>query len=228
LLAAALLYNQLIQRWSLPVVLAGGIAGLVAFMFLGYIRTPMPGDPAFSLQSSFRAASEFEVIFGNAYDLRYVRQAEGAFLNDPRLYWADLTMLVPQQLLPFTKTNGALWYLDTYYSYFRDLGGGVAFGAIPEALVGYGAAELAVRGALLGLLFGAIHRVLSRRPSFWGLCFYVWLTVWSYECFRTSMLFLLQPAVYHFIVPSILVILVAYLTTTTRRVGSRLRAVASG
>ena len=43
----------------------------------------------------------------------------------------------------------------------------------------------------------------------------------------TDMLSLLQPAIYHFIGPATLVLLIAYLLATSSRVGLRLRAVTS-
>lgn len=218
ILSAAMLYHFCTRRIPLWLVLAGGAAALSLFLYLGYERSRGDNDQAFSTAVLFSNATEFEAIFGNAYDLRYVQGAAGAFRGSPSLWAADFIALIPQQLLPFAKTNGALWYLSEYYPAMASLGGGFAFGAVPEAIAGYGVAQLLFSAALLGVGFGLLHRLINRgRAGFWSVAAYVWLTVNSYQCFRNSSFSLLLLFVYHFVVPVVGIVGVASLMTRVKR-----------
>lgn len=61
------------------------------------------------------------------------------------------------------------------------------FGPIAQSIIGWGWTELIFRGAILGCLFGAIHRwYVKRSYDFWATLIYLWLTVWSYYTIRSS------------------------------------------
>jgi hypothetical protein len=119
---------------------------------------------------------------------------------------SDLLALVPQQLVSVAKESPAVWYMRSFFPEAFDLGAGFCFGSISESVVGGGAPDAVARGAALGLVFGAIHRFVSkRRPGPWWFIFYVWLTVMAYNSFRMTTFYLLVRVVYDFLPIVILV-----------------------
>ncbi len=134
------------------------------------------------------------------------------------IYFGDLLALVPQQVLGVEKFSVATWYVTTYYPEFADAGGGLAFGAIAESLAGAGVIDLVWRAALVGFIFGVVHRHVTLRPvSTWRIAVYVWLVCFSYQAFRASTLALL-PVVFFRILPAIgLIVVIAALLRSTGR-----------
>ena len=56
---------------------------------------------------------------------------------------------------------------------------------IAQSFAGFGWGELVVRGLLIGVLFGALHRFFAARSHRWFYCAaYAWLTVRSYHSVR--------------------------------------------
>ena len=154
----------------------------------------------------FTHDSEFGVIFANAVEIDRLK-AIGATRELPAGFaFADFLALVPQQLLPFAKTNAGIWFLTEFHPWMLDQGGGLAFGAIAESVLGSGVLSALWRGAAIGLIFALLHRrVALGKPTMWALCFYVWLTVSSYQCFRATTFALIVPFVYQFVVAWVLV-----------------------
>ena len=69
-----------------------------------------------------------------------------------------------------------------------------------------------VRGAIVGLLLGLIHRWMTRRVlNLWMLAYYVWITMWSYHMIRNTTFTLVSWSVFHFLAPILLLIFVHYL-----------------
>jgi hypothetical protein len=211
-LAAVMLYHHLVRPMTLRLSVIGGSVALFLFLLLGVLRYGVTYDELVSGNQDFDRSSEFEAVMGNAYDLMYLRDAAGEFLGKPALYLGDFAALVPQQLLPFEKTNASLWYLDRYWPEVAAAGGGMAFGVVSEAIVGHGWYELIWRGVLVGFVFGCVHRYLaSRRIGYVGLLFYVWMFVWSYQTIRATTFHLVQAVVYTLLAPLIVVWVVHYL-----------------
>ena len=224
LVAAAVLYHHNVRPISVKVTVMGGSAALLLFLALGAARGGATPDGFFSSNREFDRSSEFEAVMGNAVDLLYLRDAEGAFIGQPGLYLAELAALIPQQLLPFEKTSASLWYLNRYYPEAAATGGGLAFGVVSEAVVGHGWLELIWRGAFVGLVLGYAHRFLaSRKNSYVGLLFYVWLFVWSYQTVRATTFYLVQALVYSLLVPLATVYFLRYLIGFRRPVRKFLR-----
>jgi hypothetical protein len=215
--AVATSYALLVRRLRLRTVLLAAVAGLVASLVLGVLRSDREAamDPAGVTHSN----TEFEVIFGNAVDLAYLQHAERAFVGHPTLYLADIAAVVPQQFVPFLKTSAAEWYAGTYYTIYYNAGGGLAFGVVSESIVGHGWPDLIWRGALIGLLLALLQRRMMRNPvPFWFLLVYVWTTVWCYQTVRNTTFGLLMPFLQRVIVPFIAVeILTVLLRVRTRR-----------
>jgi hypothetical protein len=220
--ATAQMYDFLVRPVPLKLVAVAAVAGFVLFAALGYLRQ-VGGAKDVPLTRMVLSASEFDAMYGTAYDLKYIRGDSGRALQWPALYWSDLTALIPQQLLPIEKTAPSIWYVNTYYQDVADNGGAFAFGAIPEAVIGAGPMELVWRGAVLGIAFALMHRRLTSRPvSFIYMACYVFVTVWSYQSIRASTFFLISLIAYTFIVPVFVVFAVAFLIRQRKAIGSRL------
>jgi hypothetical protein len=117
-----------------------------------------------------------------------------------QLYVSDFLAPVPQQLLPMKKVDPSVWYLDV-----RGIndGAGYMFGVVAQSVVGCGLIELALRGAIVAVLFAWAHRWYAQRSSqFLPTLVYVWLCVWSFYTFRASTFYLLSPIIYR-ILPAV-------------------------
>jgi hypothetical protein len=214
--SAAVMYDFFVRRLSMRFIAIAAAGGFVLFTSIAFFRQDTGKGPV-SLKQAFVTMNEFEAMYGNAYELKYTLGQSGHALRTPALYFADLTALFPQQIFPFQKTAPSLWYISTFYRDLLASGGGLAFGALSEAVIGAGVIELIWRGALLGLIFGLMHRrLLSRRVSFAFLGFYVWLTVWAFQSIRNTSFGLLNLALYRFLVPLCAVYLVAMLLRRNR------------
>jgi hypothetical protein len=200
MIAAALLYHHLVRRIGMRPVAIGGSSLLILFYVLGALRHAEGAGVAAT--DMMWGANEFSAIFANVYDLRYVKQVSGEFLREPTLYFGDLLLPIPSQLVPFEKRTGPSWYMLTYYPISYESGEGMAFGSIAEAVVGFGVIEAVVRGGLIGFLFGWIDRRFTSAPlSIWAASFYVWLAVSAYHSFRSTSFGLITLAIQLFIVP---------------------------
>lgn len=209
--SAALMYDFFVRRLSLRFIAIAAAGGFVLFTSIAFLRAGT-GDGPGSFKQAFITMNEFEAMYGNAYELKYTHAVSGYALKTPTLYFADVNALFPQQIFPFQKTAASLWYVSTFHRDLMASGGGLAFGALSEAVIGAGVIELIWRGAVLGLIFGFMHRrLLTTRVSFAFLGFYVWLTVWAFQSIRNTSFGLLNLAFYRFLVPVCAVYLLAML-----------------
>lgn len=196
LLSLIITYNRFVKRLSWRTVCCIGVALLILFTGLGIVRTlSSPGDDrAFSFLGS---ANEFNGLFANAYDLRELKASGQTGDIFPRIYFADLARVVPEQLVPHGQLYPAQWYVQTFYPAYADQGGAFAFGAISECVVGLGWIDVIWRGLFVGWAFGYIRRLFeSRENSFWNYALYLGVTVFSYETFRVTTFNLLPRALW--------------------------------
>lgn len=225
LVAVMVLYHNLARRIPVWVAAAGGVLLVGAFVLLGTIRSS--GSDSVSFVEAVRGDSEFETILANAYDLRSVKRASGVLTTEPAIYFSDFANVFPQQLLPFQKRDKAEWLLSTYYPRVASAGGGLAFGALAEAVTGFGWIELLVRGVVVGLAFGLFQRLLARGPiTVWQMALYVWMVVFSYQILRNTTFCYFTLLEYGFFVPIVAIRMTYYaLSTGRRRLGALQQAV---
>lgn len=223
LLSALLCYHRLVKPIRPAHAAAAGLLFIAGFQIMGMARNYLlRGDepvPPITFRSLASATNEFQTIFATAYDLDRMKRAGGLEDIPAQLYFSDFLMPVPQQLLPVRKLEPSQWYLDR-----REFDGrtGYMFGVIAQSIIGFGLWELALRGALVGVLFGWAHRSYARRASrFLPTLCYVWLCVWSYYTFRASTFYLLSPIIYR-VLPLVLLIYVG--TRLSRRFAKQRRA----
>jgi hypothetical protein len=199
--ASAILYDALVKRMKPRRLVAFASVGLVAFLVLGVRRMGSEEVAALSSGRRLFVANEFEVLFANAFDLDS-RVRAGTLEALPRGMRAnDVFALVPQQLVPWQKIPAADWYVRTMYPEAAEQGVGLAFGTVPEAIVGWGWGELLARGAALGLVLAVLDRLIQKRraASFWWFTFGVWLSVQIFYSVRTTTFFFLATAWYRFL-----------------------------
>jgi hypothetical protein len=201
LLTLVITYHLFVKRFTRRAVWLLWLAGLLLFLGLGMIRMFYLYSSDEAVVSLVASRNEFETLFANAYDLRELKatgQTEDIF---PGLYFSDVANLIPQQIMPFKKIDLGEWYVQTFYDNYTEGGGGFGFGAISESIVGLGWIDLIWRGFLVGWIFAWIYRRFStEKMSFWNYSFYLWVTIFSYQTFRTTT-FILVPHVIYDVLP---------------------------
>lgn len=199
-ISCMLAYDWLVRPIRPLAVTVIGIAVLLGFTALGYLRDGVELGEIFSRGTIGQHGNEFGAIFGNAYELHALK-ATGQVDLPPAAFWhCDFTSLVPQQVAPFEKLSPADWYIRTFYPYAAEMGHGFAFGAVAQSLSGWGVIDLLVRSLCMGLALGYVHRFVASRPNhYWVFVFYVWATVWVYQLFRATSFCLLTMFVYQFL-----------------------------
>lgn len=205
MLGAMVLYHKMVRPVRVWKAVAGAVLLVVGFTALGVYR--MYRDVRHPTQfTSTVSAGEFEVLFVNALDMQR-RVHTGEVGQVPvELYASDAISVVPSQLLPFAKQNLSSWYVTRFYPELARSGGGLAFGIIPQALLGLGWVDLLLRGALLGAVFGALHRMAQRNTHrIWYVVGYLWLTLTAYQSLRASTFFQLSPVVQQ-LIPAMLLV----------------------
>jgi hypothetical protein len=200
LVASALLYHYLVRPIrGMPLAGAAAVV-LAAFMLLGMLRAGWIQRGLPTGLNLFAYASEFEVVFANALHLESVRRSGELAALPAVFYFSDLLSLVPQQMSPVTKIAPAVWYATTFFPKYAASGGGLAFGTIAESVVGWGWPDALLRGILMGIALGWLHRFAIRhRPSFWTFVLYIWASVQVYHAFRNTTFTLLPLFAYRFV-----------------------------
>jgi hypothetical protein len=132
----------------------------------------------------FSGGNEFQGLLGTAYDVLQ-RKTDGAHLPW-YLYINDIiTVLPPQQLMPFEKIAASEWYLREIG--FSGTGQGFMWGVISQSIVGLDWLELALRGAILGYILARFHRwYLKHQSGFLTTLLYIYFCIKVYYTFRDT------------------------------------------
>jgi hypothetical protein len=212
-MAALMLYHAYVRRIHPAMVVAAGLAGLLVFTVLGTLRAGVRFENA----NLFVYNSECDSIFANAVDIEEHILAGEVEPLPAAFYLQDLLALVPQQLLPIPKMDASRWYVETFHRAFADQGGAMAFGTIPQSLLGGRLLEVILRGIALGVLFAGAHRLAARHSaSFWPALCYLWLVVFCYQSFRATTFSLLVLFEYRIVPVFLLVTLTSALLRILR------------
>ncbi|HRI00234.1 MAG TPA: hypothetical protein PK006_04205 [Saprospiraceae bacterium] len=129
---------------------------------------------------------EFDSIIGNAVDL--VQKIQEKSISIPfQARYGEFWSFIPSQLLPFEKMDMANWYLNAFYKDYKAIGGGWAFGAMSQAVVGGGIIEACIRGLMLALLYFLLVRwYKSAKSQWWIFPLYLYLLVYTFMSFRDT------------------------------------------
>jgi len=202
LIATALLYHRMIKPLSMKFLITSGTSLFISFIFFGLYRAYI--DFA-SLQAAmsqanaglFSGSNEFQTLLGTAYDVLQ-RKIAGADLPW-YLYINDfITILPPQQLMPFEKVAASEWYLREIG--ISGTGHGLMWGVITQSIVGLDWIELALRGGILGYILARFHRwYLKHQSGFLETLLYTFFCLRVYYTFRETTFSLLAYLVWEVI-----------------------------
>ena len=177
ILLTFLLYHMFVQ----PVTSLGKAFLFFSFVFVSFLLLGIRGDGLVSFAAL--PLGEFDTLWGNGVHL--LRERDGGSLNVPlAVFLNEVFNFIPSQFLPYEKTDMANWYLDSYYPEFKDKGGGLMFGSISRAIVGFGLAESFLRGVILGLLSIQLKKNLHKYHSCWSLIIFLLIYMQSYNFVR--------------------------------------------
>jgi hypothetical protein len=211
LMATALLYHRMIKPLTMKFLFTLGALLLAGFIFLGVYRSyssvaEMRSQLFLANTSVLSAGNEFTALLGTAYDV-HQRKEGGAYLPW-YLYINDfITILPPQQIMPFEKVPASEWYLREIG--ISGTGQGFMWGVISQSLVGLDWLELAFRGALLGYILACLHRwYLKHQSGFFATLVYMFFCLKVYYTFRSTTFSLLENFVWE-IVPFYLLLSIA-------------------
>ena len=203
LLASVLLYHRLVKPLPFAraiILVATLLGGVLVYGVVRDLANPAGGvqtlrNMAGAGSSRWATMNEFQAIYGIAYDL-YARHAAGRVGHVPwQIHAGDFLLLIPSQMLPFTKADPCVGY-----PLVDGQGVGCVLGVIALAVVGLDWVELVVRAMALGLAFAVIHRWYARRQDeYWPTVFYLCLCLWCYYTFRASTFYFVYYVVYRFV-----------------------------
>lgn len=202
LMATALLYHRMIKPFTAKFLITSGALLFLFFTFMGLYRGykdvgSLQADFSRANAGFFSGNNEFQSLLGTGYDVLQ-RKLAGAVLPW-YLYINDfITILPPQQLMPFEKVPAAEWYLREIG--MSGTGWGGMWGVISQSIVGLDWIELALRGALLGYILARFHRwYLKHQSGFLATLLYMFFCIKVYYTFRDTTFSLLANLVWEII-----------------------------
>jgi hypothetical protein len=192
-LCGGLLYHRLVRNLKAWHVAAVGSAMLVAFLIFGLIRGTSSLAGNIELARSVVAenkdillsiGTEFQVLFGGAYDLHHMISKSIVKDIPWQIYFSDLQFLIPRQLLPFDKIDVQEWYIQLHDTKWA---GFFMHNPIAQASIGLGWVELVLRGGFVAWILALVHNwYLRKGQNFWVFLFYLWLMLEAYYTIRSS------------------------------------------
>ena len=206
LLSVILVYHWWVKPLKTAVFLPISAVFLTAFLLLGIVRSMnqdrthlTPAEMLATARANPTAVAgmtnEFQTLFATAYDLNQ-RKRSGLLAVPWQLYISDFYMMIPKQMLPFTKIDPSQWYLEVIGQ--QDTGVGYMFGVLSQAVIGWGWLELLLRGVVLGYLFAKLHRwFIHHGSAFETTIIYTWLCVWSHYTYRSTTFYKLSDLLLH-------------------------------
>jgi hypothetical protein len=201
MLSVAILFDRIVRPARTFVLVSAGTLLFCGFLVFGWIRDAQLFEENLSSESIWSASSEFQSLFGTAYDLHSLRDQ----IKVPwQVHLSEVFLVIPSQFLPFEKMSGSEWYLAE--KGLTGHGTGCMFGVLSQGVIGLDWIEIAARGGLVGLIFVCIHKwYMKRRLEFRPTMLYVFLCCWSYYTFRDVTFSVANAVVYCFLPVMVLV-----------------------
>lgn len=186
ILAILFLWHVLIKKISSRVWISFSIIGIILFLAFGLLRGVQNLSDYNLTGEDNPGVGEFDAIWSNAVHLNAEKKKGN--VNVPfTVRFGEFWEFVPSQFLPFNKSSMSIWYLDTYYSEYKEQGGGWAFGALSQAVIGFGPIEGFIRGGILGALYGFFMFWYRKSKNlWWSLPFYLSIYLFSFMSLRDT------------------------------------------
>jgi oligosaccharide repeat unit polymerase len=186
ILAILFLWHVLIKKISSRVWISFSIIGIILFLAFGLLRGVQNLSDYNLTGEDNPGVGEFDAIWSNAVHLNAEKKKGN--VNVPfTVRFGEFWEFVPSQILPFNKSSMSIWYLDTYYSEYKEQGGGWAFGALSQAVIGFGPIEGFIRGGILGALYGFFMFWYRKSKNlWWSLPFYLSIYLFSFMSLRDT------------------------------------------
>lgn len=160
--------------------------GILAFNLLGAMRSYERLPDASELLPWLVASGEFEHVFGNAVELLHAVRDERLLLPYT-IRFAEFLAFLPSELLIFEKTSLSDWFMDAFYPDLKATGGGLAFGAMAQAVIGGGAVEALLRGATFGAVLGVFYQILVKYSGhWWAFPAYIYILIRIFDAVRST------------------------------------------
>ena len=179
----------MIKHLSMKLVIITGTLLFLFFIFLGLYRSyidfaSLQTDLSLADAGIFSGGNEFQALLGTAYDV-YKRKEAGTVI--PWILYINdfITILPPQQFIPFEKVAASEWYLREIG--ISGTGQGLMWGVVSQSIIGWDWLELALRGAILGYILAQFHRWYLRHQSgFLETLLYMFFCLKVYYTFRDT------------------------------------------
>jgi len=202
LIATTLLYHRMIKPLSMKFIITSGTSLFIFFIFLGLYRTyidfaSLQTDLSLADAGIISGGNEFQALLGTAYDV-YKKKESGTVI--PWILYINdfITILPPQQFMPFEKLRASEWYLREIG--MSGTGQGFMWGVVSQSIIGLDWLELALRGAILGYILAQFHRWYLRHQSgFLETLLYMFFCLKVYYTFRDTTFSLLANLVWEVI-----------------------------
>ena len=224
LLSAGIGWHVLVRPIPLRWWISSGLLGLLVFTALGVLRALESWEEFGTVDFDGAGVGEFDALWANGVELLQAKEFQQ--LDMPlAARFGELWAFVPSQFLFFEKWSAADWFVETFHPDDQAIGGGWAFGAIGQAIIGDGAWEAAIRGGVLGALAAWIMKwYRSPQAKWWALPMYLYLLTFVYQSVRDTTF---QPlgSVIQIVLPALLLVellgtLLDFSKNTTRAIAS--------
>ena len=183
------LWHMMVRPFSTLEILVVLILGLISFLMIGVIRgSESYMDALTGIDIDSRLLGEFDAIWANGVHI--LQESLQHPVDVPvGVYLQDIFAWIPSQFWPVEKIDWPNWYLNTYFEQYKAAGGGLGFGAISEAVMGFGIVEALMRGILLGMLSILLLKwVRAGGGVWWKIPLYLVLYLQTYYTVRNSTL----------------------------------------
>lgn len=195
LMASALLYHRVVKPLRFKSLIGLGMIIFLCFIFLGLFRTyagiaDLHADLSNQEMGLLSVNNEFQAILGTAYDVLMMKN-DGVKLPW-YLYLNDImSILPPQQILPFEKIRASEWYLRQIG--LSGSGLGFMWGVISQSIIGFDWFELPLRGVILGYILACFHRwYIKNQSGFFETLVYIYFCLKVYYTYRDTTFSLLS------------------------------------
>lgn len=206
LLSILICYHVFVKELSKIKIITYGITGLIAFALAGIYRSTHALNLDFLI--SF---GEFNNIFANAVELH-----QKDYNLPIKTRFSDLTSFIPSQFLWFEKELKSVWFLNTFYPSYIELGHGLGFGLLSELVTGYGLIGAFLKGLITSYIFIKSMIYIRKSRGWWVFPLNLFLCINIYQSVRDTSFRILNDTVQYMIFPIFIMFLIKEILFTIK------------